>query len=73
MDNERYKEAIDTMARWCYEGDKPNISDGDFLTKVSAYGGGLYIMSILTGKLTEEIRSEVMDAYCRRYRKVENG
>jgi hypothetical protein len=66
----RYREAIDTLARWCNEVDNPEISAGEQAVLTACYGAGLEIASIVTGASVEEVTADVRSAY-RKYYKEE--
>ena len=70
---DRYREAIDTLARWCHEVDNPEISEGEQAALVACYGAGLEIASILTGASVEEVTADVRSAYRKYYQKEGNG
>ena len=70
---DRYREAIDTLARWCREVVNSEISEGEKAVLITCYGAGLKIASILTGASVEELAVDVRSAYRKYCQKEENG
>lgn len=66
----RYREAIDTLARWRHEADNSEISASGQAMQTACYFAGLLIASIVTGASVEEVMSDVRCA-CRKYHKNE--
>lgn len=66
---DRYREAIDTLASWCNECDKPELSEDERVALVACYGAGLEIASMLTGAGVEEVTADVRSAYRKYYHK----
>lgn len=70
---DRYREAIDTLARWCHEVDNPEISADEQAALVACYGAGLEIAMILTGAGFEEVTADVRSAHRKYYQKEERN
>lgn len=66
---DRYREAIDTLARWCNEVDNPELTEDERAALVACYGAGLEIASILTGAGVEEVTADIRSAYRKYYQK----
>lgn len=65
----RYREAIDTLARWYHVADNHEISAVEQAVNITYCVAGLEMASIVTGASVEEVTADVRSAYIKYYKR----